>query len=635
MPRCADGDGDDGDGDVRSPGLLGRSILASVLVAAVASVATAVLTADAVRSSAEREQVRVADVDRTIVDRLEAYGRSTAEWSGAGDLLGELAASSDRLIVVTDLDGTPLASSADPADPAATTDSRSTQPTRRDVGGQDPTALLDPLAGILASATSAVPTTYGALALPAPLLAAHPGGADLRAALRHGYGLTGLCLDSGIRGASSGGAEGDVAVLSTCRSPRPPGAGVGRGGLADLAGLQSAVAVGEHRCLQRRGVASQLTRLFGEDGAPDLLTVHVPADAGRTTPAVARVWDDCATAVLTRHLRASVAPGAVLYVSETRDVERGLVDRVGGRRIVLALAVILGVAVLASLAASRRVLRPVRRLTAATQQMAAGELAVRVPVAGHDEVARLGRSFNEMAQALAEAADQRRRMVSDVAHELRTPLSNVRGYLEAGHDGVLARDDAWTGSLLEEVALLQHVVDDLGVLAEADAGRLALHPVDGDVAATVEGALLAMRTAAESRSVTLERTGLATAPAPHDPLRLRQVVTNLLSNAVRHSPEGATVTVDLRIEAGPDGRPGVLVEVADRGPGIAAEHLPHVFERFFRADASRTRETGGSGLGLAIVEQLVEAHRGTVTAGQRPGGGAVFSVWLPSAPPRG
>nr|WP_281374884.1 ATP-binding protein [Nocardioides soli] len=622
MPRCADGDGaGDGDGAVRSPGLLGRSILASVLVAAVASVATAVLTADAVRSSAEREQVRVADVDRTIVDRLEAFGRGGPEWAGAGALLGELAASSERLIVVTNVDGAPLASSA------------GSDPGQREVGTQDPTAVLDPLAGILAAATAAVPAAYDELALPAPLLAARAGGGDLRAALRRDYDLTGICLDVEADEGPSGGVPGDVTVLTSCRDLASTRAGAGRGGLADLARLQSAVALEEYRCLQRRGVTSQLTRLFGADGsgAPDLLTVHVPGAAdGARTSSVSRAWNDCATAVLTRHLRASVAPSAVLYVSETRAVERGLVDRVGGRRIVLALVVILVVAVVASLVASRRVLRPVRRLTEATQQMAAGELATRVPVTGHDEVARLGRSFNEMAQALGEADDQRRRMVSDVAHELRTPLSNLRGYLEAGHDGVLERDDAWTGSLLEEVALLQHVVDDLGVLAQADAGRLALHPVDGDVAATVDTALLAMRGAAESRSVTLARTGLASAPAPHDPLRLRQVVANLVSNAVRHSPEGATVTVDLRADAGPDDRPGVVVEVADRGAGIAAKHLPHVFERFFRADPSRTRETGGSGLGLAIVEQLVGAHGGAVTAGQRAGGGAVFTVWLPA-----
>ena len=627
MPRCADGDGaGDGDGAVRSPGLLGRSILASVLVAAVASVATAVLTADAVRSSAEREQVRVADVDRHIVDRLEAFGRGGPEWAGAGALLGELAASSERLIVVTDVDGAPLASSA------------GSGAGQREIGTQDPTAVLDPLAGILAAATAAVPAAYDELALPAPLLAAQAGGADLRAALRRDYDLTGVCLDVEADGGPSDGAPGDVTVLTSCRDLASSRAGVGRGGLADLARLQSTVAIEEYRCLQRRGVAAQLTRLFGADGsgAPDLLTVHVPgaADGARTPSLVSRAWGDCATAVLTRHLRASVAPSAVLYVSETRAVERGLVDRVGGRRIVLALVVILVVAVVASLVASRRVLRPVRRLTEATQQMAAGELATRVPVTGHDEVARLGRSFNDMAQALGEADDQRRRMVSDVAHELRTPLSNLRGYLEAGHDGVLDRDDAWTGSLLEEVALLQHVVDDLGVLAQADAGRLALHPVDGDVAATVDTALLAMRGAAESRSVTLARTGLPSAPAPHDPLRLRQVVANLVSNAVRHSPEGATVTVDLRTDAGPDDRPGVVVEVADRGAGIAAEHLPHVFERFFRADPSRTRETGGSGLGLAIVEQLVDAHGGVVAAGQRAGGGAVFTVWLPAGRPQ-
>jgi two-component system sensor histidine kinase BaeS len=175
------------------------------------------------------------------------------------------------------------------------------------------------------------------------------------------------------------------------------------------------------------------------------------------------------------------------------------------------------------------------------------------------------------------------------------------------------------------------VVDDLAVLAEADAGRLALRRDAGDLVPTVDTALLAMRGYAESRGITLVRSGVGTAVAPHDPIRIRQVVSNLVSNAVRHSPEGASVTVDVQLDRRPDQR-GVLIAVADDGEGIAEEHLPHVFERFFRADPSRARETGGSGLGLSIVEQLVDAHGGTVSAGRGVGGGALYSVWLPADP---
>jgi two-component system sensor histidine kinase BaeS len=218
-------------------------------------------------------------------------------------------------------------------------------------------------------------------------------------------------------------------------------------------------------------------------------------------------------------------------------------------------------------------------------------------------------------------------MVDDIAHELRTPLTNIRGYLEAGHDGVLPRDDAWNASLLEEATLLQHVVDDLQTLAQADAGRLTVATDTTDLTGTVDLAVQAMSGYASSRAVRIERTGAAV-EVPHDRLRMRQVVGNLLANAIRHAPADSDVTVHVAHESAGS----VMLTVRDRGPGIAAEHLPHVFERFYRADPSRTRDTGGSGLGLAIVEQLVSAHGGSVTADNAPDGGAVFRVSLPASP---
>ncbi|UUW90283.1 ATP-binding protein [Pimelobacter simplex] len=611
------------------PGLLGRSILASVLVAAVASVATALLTTQAARLSAEREQVRVAHVDREIVQRLEAYGRGSAGWSHAGGLLTELAASAERRIVITDVDRAPLARSGSGASSDEGTTAGAADPGEPTAGAADPgepTAVLDPMAAILAEAVAQPPTAYDDLALPPSLLAARPDGAGLRAAVRRDHQAVGVCSGRSAAGAGTRALPSTLVVLVDCADRSLPRAATGTGAVGDIARLQNAVALDEYRCLRRRDVPVDVLRLYGP---PDLVTIQLPD----LTAAQRRAWEDCATSALTRHLRPLVAPSAVLYVTETRAVQRGLISRIGGGRIVVALVVILAAAVVASLLASRRVLRPVRRLTAATQEMAAGELATRVPVAGHDEVARLGRSFNEMAAALTVSDEQRRRMVSDVAHELRTPLSNLRGYLEAGRDGVLERDDAWNESLLEEAVLLQHVVDDLAVLAQADAGRLEVRRLPGDVVGTVEAALAAMRGQAEARGITLERTGAASASAPHDPLRMRQVLANLLSNAVRHSPDGAVVSVAVRTTGGAgDGAARVLIEVADRGEGIAEEHLPRVFERFFRADPSRARETGGSGLGLAIVERLVAAHEGAVAAARRPGGGTVFTVSLPAGP---
>jgi two-component system sensor histidine kinase BaeS len=207
-----------------------------------------------------------------------------------------------------------------------------------------------------------------------------------------------------------------------------------------------------------------------------------------------------------------------------------------------------------------------------------------------------------------------------VSHELRTPLSNIRGWLEATQDGVAELDPALTISLVEEAMLLQHIVDDLQQLALADAGKLRLHLEPVDVADLVEQIATVHRAAAAG--LTVEVTGRPNLDA--DPVRLRQAVGNLLANAVHYTPAGGRVS--LRAYADGD---DVLIEVADTGPGIAPEHLPYVFDRFWRAEKSRSRQTGGSGLGLAIVRQLAEAHAGSATVRSEPGRGATFVLRLP------
>jgi two-component system sensor histidine kinase BaeS len=380
--------------------------------------------------------------------------------------------------------------------------------------------------------------------------------------------------------------------------------------------------------MRDRGIGALLVALIPHGlGGAAVHTVSVPAHVpGERNAEVGTAWRDCATSSLTRQLSPIVAPKALLYISQPAVTHQSLLDRIGLLRLATALGLVLLVVVAAGFVGSRRMLRPLDGLTAATRRMANGDLSARVPARGTDELAGLGRSFNEMASALSAAEAQRRRMVADVAHELRTPLANIRGYLEAGHEDVLPRDQAWTASLLEETSLLQHVVDDLQVLAEADAGRLSVTPDTDDVAGTVDLALKSIRAQADARDVRLVRRVSATATAPHDRLRMRQVVANLLSNAVRHAPPGSPVEVTV------SGGDPVTITVRDAGPGIAPEHLAHVFERFYRADPSRSRETGGSGLGLAIVERLVRAHGGSVSAENTPDGGAAFTVSLPQEP---
>jgi two-component system sensor histidine kinase BaeS len=596
---------------VRPPGLLGRSILNSVLVAVVAVVATAVVTISTTQHTLDRERVSAEKVDRGIVDRLLRFGRTDHDWTGAEGLVGRLA-TGDHEVVVTDLDRTRLAESRDRAGPLV-----------------DPSAVLDPLADLVDQAARQVPRGSRTPSLPAVLLDEQPGGKALQeVAVRPSSAQ--VCVRIGT---SAGLLPADLPTLvevETSCSDRSVGADVvkGRGASARLFRLNNAVARDEHACLDRRGVTSLLIALSSDDGSPRLLTLSVPAHApGPGAAEVAAAWRDCATSSLTRGLAPVVAPRALLFISQTRTTTRPLLDRIGRLRLSLALGAVLLVVVGVGLLGSRRLRRPLHGLTAATRRMSDGDLATRVEVTGSDELATLGRSFNEMAAALSYAEEQRRQMVSDISHELRTPLANIRGYLEAGRDDVLPRDHDWTVSLLEETSLLQHVIADLQVLADADAGRQLVTPDGDDVVATVDLAIQSIRAQAQAGDVRVERAGSTAVSAPHDRLRLRQAVANLLSNAVRHAPSGSTVEVTV---TGPDSEDHVQIQVRDHGPGIAIEHLPHVFERFYRVDPSRSRDTGGSGLGLAIVDRIVQSHGGTASAGNAPDGGAVFTVTLPT-----
>ena len=238
-----------------------------------------------------------------------------------------------------------------------------------------------------------------------------------------------------------------------------------------------------------------------------------------------------------------------------------------------------------------------------------------------------------MADAIAGNEEQRRRLASDVAHELRTPLSNIRGYVEAAQDGVMPTDEVLLASLHEEAVLLQRLVDDLQTLALAEARRLPLHLEAVDVKEIVSQAATAFRVSADGAEVELvteaqiqlrDGVDLPTV-VDTDPLRLRQVLGNLVANALRHTPKGGRVTLRLA-------RAGDIVAlgVADTGSGIDPEHLPHVFDRFWRADQSRTRDTGGSGLGLAICHQLVDALGGSIVVESTLDVGTTFTIRLPA-----
>jgi two-component system, OmpR family, sensor histidine kinase BaeS len=272
-------------------------------------------------------------------------------------------------------------------------------------------------------------------------------------------------------------------------------------------------------------------------------------------------------------------------------------------------------------------LRPIEDLTHAAVKMSGGDLGQRVKVRGKDQVSTLGSAFNKMAASLQRVEQNRRAMTADIAHELRTPIAIQRAHLEALQDGVYALTLENLQPILEQTELLTRLVDDLRTLALADAGELRLERTPTDLSALTCRVVDRFRPEAEARGLQLliqcppvEQFP----PVSVDPQRVEQILNNLVSNALRYTPEGGSVSVDLH-------RNDKFVElsIADTGPGIPTEDMPRVFERFYRGDRSRSREQGGTGLGLAIARQLALAHGGDLTAENRIGGGAVFTLSLP------
>lgn len=288
--------------------------------------------------------------------------------------------------------------------------------------------------------------------------------------------------------------------------------------------------------------------------------------------------------------------------------------------------VAVAVGVLLIILMSRGLLRPVRVLSGAATQLGRGDLSQRVPDPGRDEIGRLSETFNAMATDLEQAETNRRHMVADISHELRTPLSNIQGYVEAMQEGVLAPDPEVRGRLQGLVGQLTRLVEDLRVLALAEAGALPLTLSPIALAAVVRSAVEAFepRAAAAGAELSLQVTGDTEVMADGD--RIAQVLGNLLDNAITHTPEGGSVNVALRT-AGSQ----AAVSVADSGRGMTPEETEKVFDRFYRVDPSRTRETGGSGLGLTISRHIVEAHGGTIYASSTPGEGSKFIFELPLA----
>ena len=327
---------------------------------------------------------------------------------------------------------------------------------------------------------------------------------------------------------------------------------------------------------------------------------------------------------------------AIVGVLPARDGRDPVLTAFGPTLIAAALLLLVaGTAVMAILV-FRPVHRRLRGLEQAAAAVGAGETAVRAPESGGDEVASLARRFNRMAadldarvQELRDADRSRRQLLADVSHELMTPLTAMRGYLETLALPAAVKDDAtrarYLGIVTEETLRLEAIIGDLLDLARLDDGGGSIAQERVPVARLFDRVYARHQGALEGRGITLERD---IAPGGDvvtgDERRLEQVLQNLVANAVRHTPPGGRIA----LRASPD-RAEILLVVEDSGPGIPPEHLPHVFDRFYRVDPARDARSGGSGLGLSIVRAVVEQHGGRVTASNGPMGGARFELRLP------
>ncbi len=288
---------------------------------------------------------------------------------------------------------------------------------------------------------------------------------------------------------------------------------------------------------------------------------------------------------------------------------------------------IVGIALVSLL--SRRALVSVGVLRGAARTFGRGQYSHRVPKLGPHEIGELGDTFNSMADDIQRAERQRLNLMADVAHELRTPLSNIQGYVEAMKDGLINPSEETLESIHQQVLQLNHLVEDVKLLSLLDAGTLRLNFEKASAGDVIDRSVRGFMAKARARDVSLTTEIEGEIPSIHmDSARILQVIDNLLENAIRHTPSGSAVTVRASMMPSTD---EVMVAVEDTGEGIPSDLIGTIFDRFRRADPSRARSTGGAGLGLAIAKNLVEAHGGRIEAENRSGGGTSFRFTIPTS----
>jgi two-component system sensor histidine kinase BaeS len=577
----------------RRHSLFVRLLAGSVLVAVCAIAATAWLAARSATGTLREQQGESASTDAKIYDDLLGYAATHPRWTDVGDTVRDLADETGRRIALTTEQGVALADSA----PAQQLPDRAY-------------SVIDPLE-VDPSQVAMQPIderAVGPFRLTAAERTRSRQSAEALAECLRGNGAVVAVLVSPTGRARVDGYDGTKA--QPCASTVTAESATETRALRELTPLVA-------DCMRRNHELGTSRLVVDDTGTPQL--------SGAASPGAIACLDEGRR----KQLRSYVAPTALIFVaSDAQTSGTGIrLATVGTGRLALVALLVLLPAIAVSAALAARQVRPVHALTDAAQRMRDGDRSARVPVLVGGELGALSTAFNDMSAHLERVERQRRDLVSDVAHELRTPMANIRGWLEATQDGVAELDEDLVRLLLEESLSLQHLVDDLQDLAVADAGQLRLHREPLDVGDLLESALAPHRVAAGAAGVTLSLEPTTVADIEADGMRLRQALGNLISNALRHTPYGGRVTVRAR-EA--DGQ--VLIDVADTGAGISEENLPHVFDRFWRADRSRSRHTGGTGLGLAIVQRFAEAHGGQVTVTSVLGAGSTFTLRLPATP---
>ncbi|MBP2477968.1 two-component system sensor histidine kinase BaeS [Crossiella equi] len=583
--------------------LFARLLVASVLIAVCAVGATAYLAVRTTTVAIEQEQGRTFAADADAYDQLVGHAAAHPDWSGVEGLLRGLAHDSNRRLVLVPQDGSPAVDTDPgkplPDKPSATVDALNVDVKLDSGGAKD--GIDRRAVGPFRLTPEEQRRLTAVVEQALPCVRQRTGSAEL------------VTEPSGRPRIESPG----LVTTASCQrgEPNKP-TPTEQAALEELNKLVNA-------CVQRKRGTSVTVK-------PDLSWVYTAAGpAPAEEPAAG-----CLREARREQLDPYVAPPALLYATGLGGAPSASLDLSpeNKSRIVWVAVLVLLFTVAVTVLVGRRLVRPLRALTGAAQRMRDGDGGAEVAVTGRDEIARLATAFNDMAAHRRRVEETRKAMVSDIAHELRTPLSNIRGWLEAAEDGVARPDDQLITFLLSETRHLQRIIDDLQDLAVADAGRLRVHPERLRVADLVDVVVAGHRAAAEAAGVRLTGEAPEELELEADPVRMRQALGNLVANAVRHTPAGGRVSVRVHDDEISD---EVLIEVADTGTGIAEEDLPHVFDRFWRAEKSRSRASGGSGLGLSIVRQLVSAHGGYVDVRSVLGEGSVFTVSLDKAAPPG